>query len=174
MTEEEQKIRDFKKISQPREHKVNGSLGVYDAYKWIRKNKWLNIGQQLTEHQFYSIIRQINLILAQDLLKGKVVKLPYNMGVLELRKSIRRIDIVNGKLVTTLPIDWDRTLKLWAEYGKSSTLIRQENREVFRVKYSVKNSNYKNKSYYEFTITRSIKKALKDRIKNKQVDAYIL
>jgi len=46
------------------------------------------------------------------------------MGVLELRKSIRRIDIVNGKLVTTLPIDWDRTLKLWAEYGKSSTLIR--------------------------------------------------
>jgi len=46
------------------------------------------------------------------------------MGKLELRKSLRRLDIVNGKLVTSLPIDWDRTLKLWAEEGKSNILIR--------------------------------------------------
>jgi len=47
---------------------VLNSLGIYDAYKWIRKNKWLNIGQALTEHQFYTIIRSINKLLAQDLI----------------------------------------------------------------------------------------------------------
>jgi hypothetical protein len=44
----------------PRYYKVNNSLGVYDAYKWIRKNKWFNIGRPLKEHEFYSIIRKVN------------------------------------------------------------------------------------------------------------------
>ena len=31
-----------------------------DAYKWIRKNKWLDIGSPVSEHDFYKIIRGIN------------------------------------------------------------------------------------------------------------------
>lgn len=171
---EEQKINEFKKVTYPRQHKVLNSLGIYDSYKWIRKNKWLNIGQSLTEHQFYTIIRSINKLLAQDLIQGKEIKFPYNMGKLELRKSLRRLDIVNGKLVTSLPVDWDRTLKLWAEEGKSNILIRQEDREVFKVLYPKRAANYTNKGFYQFKINRSIKVALKDKIKNKQIDAYIL
>ena len=45
-------LKEIKKVNQSRVHKVNNSLGVYDAYKWIRKNKWLNIGRALTEHEF--------------------------------------------------------------------------------------------------------------------------
>ena len=33
-----------------RNHKITNSLGVYDSYKYIRKNKWLDIGRPLTEH----------------------------------------------------------------------------------------------------------------------------
>ena len=32
------------KVSKPRKQTISGSLGVYDAYSWIRKNNWLNIG----------------------------------------------------------------------------------------------------------------------------------
>jgi hypothetical protein len=42
--------RKILKLNEPRKHKVRNSLGVYDAYKYIRKNKWFNIGIPLTEH----------------------------------------------------------------------------------------------------------------------------
>ena len=37
--EEEEFRRYVRRASGPRKHKVTGSLGVYDAYKWYRKNK---------------------------------------------------------------------------------------------------------------------------------------
>jgi len=41
------------------------------------------------------------------------------MGTLEVRKRPTRVAIVDGKLVTNLPIDWDATLKLWYEDEES-------------------------------------------------------
>ena len=35
--------REVLKVDKPRVHKVKNSLGVYDAYKWLRKNKWLDM-----------------------------------------------------------------------------------------------------------------------------------
>ena len=32
------------KVDGPREHKVRNSWGIYDAYKYTRKNKWFDIG----------------------------------------------------------------------------------------------------------------------------------
>lgn len=41
--QEEEEYKQFRrerlKLNEPREHKVKGSLGVYDAYKWYRKHK---------------------------------------------------------------------------------------------------------------------------------------
>lgn len=37
------------------------------------------------------------------------------MGRLEIRKYDARITLQEGKVVTNLPIDWDKTLKLWSE-----------------------------------------------------------
>ena len=70
MTYEEFKSR-IQHLSSPRKHKVTNSIGVYSAYKFIRKNKWLNIGRPLTEHEFYSIIRKINDYFADSLLHGE-------------------------------------------------------------------------------------------------------
>ena len=44
-------LNSIKKVNEPRKHKVNNSIGVYSAYKWIRKNRWLNLGRCLTEHE---------------------------------------------------------------------------------------------------------------------------
>lgn len=165
------------KVNQPRTHKVTGSLGVYDAYKYIRKNKWLNIGRALTEHEFYTIIRQINNLLVENFLKGHDIELPHRLGKLELRKYKKRVSIVNGEIYTNLPIDWDRTLKLWAEDKESydnKLLIRAEERELFKVLYNKSKANYNNKSFYEFDINRDFKRRLKQRIKDGLLDAYSL
>jgi nucleoid DNA-binding protein len=55
----------------------------------------------------------VNQLLAKELVKGVEVKLPYGFGSLEIRKRPSRLSIVEGKLVTNLPVDWNATLNLW-------------------------------------------------------------
>ena len=165
------------RVNEPRKHKIRNSNGVYDAYKWIRKNKWLNIGRPVTEHEFYSIIRKVNNLLADNLLNNKDIELPCRMGRIELRKYDSRITIHNGKVLTNLPVDWDRTLKLWAEDEKSykdRVLVKMEEKEIFKVLYNKKDANYNNKSFMHFEVNRDLKRRLKQKIKAKAVDAFKL
>lgn len=176
-----EEIDDFRKkvlkLNESRTHKVRNSNGVYNAYKWVRKNKWLNIGRPVTEHEFYTIVRQVNNLLAENILSGEDIVLPHRLGTIELRKYDTRISICNGKVVTNLPIDWDRTLKLWSEDEeayKDRTLIKMEEKEVFKVFYNKRTANYENKSFMQFEINRDLKRRLKQRIKNKLVDGFLL
>lgn len=165
------------KVDGPRKHKVRNSWGIYDAYKYTRKNKWFDIGQPVTEHQFYSIIRKINNYLADLLLQGHDIELPCRMGTIEVRKYDARISFKNGKVKTNLPIDWDRTLKLWAEDDesyKNKILVRMEEKETFKVFYNKKTANYENKSFMQFEVNRDLKGRLKQKIKDKAVDAFKL
>ena len=174
--------KDFKSAIQglqnTRTHKVTNSLGSYDAYKYIRKNKWFNIGRPLTEHEFYQIIRRINNYLAEELINGNDVIFPNRMGKLELRKrnSLPVID-KNGNLKVTYAIDWDNTLKLWYEDEEAfnnKTLVRLPERNIFRIKYNKNTANYNNKSFMEFQVNRNIKVRLKQKIKNNEIDAFNL
>lgn len=174
-------FREFRKkvlkVNQSRTHKVSGSNGVYDAYKWTRKNKWLNIGEPVTEHDYYAVIRQVNDYLAESLLKGNDITLPCRMGSIELRKYDVRISMRDGKLKTNLPIDWDRTLKLWAEDEdsfKQKMLIKMEEKEIFKVLYNRRKANYENQSFYTFDVNRDIKVKLKQKIKDRAIDAFKL
>lgn len=81
----------------------------------------------------------------------------------------------NGKLHTNLPIDWDRTLKLWAEDEeayKEKMLVKVEEKEIFKVFYNKGKANYNNKSFYEFEVNRDLKRRLKQRIKDGLIDAF--
>lgn len=163
------------KVNESRVHEVRNSLGIYDSYKWIRKNKWLDIGRPLTEHEFYTIIRQINNLFADNIIEGNDIHLPHRMGDIELRKYENIIEFRNGVLVDSLPIDWDRTLKLWyedEEAYKNKTLIKMEEKETFRVFYNKRTANYENKSFMQFEANRNLKLRLKQKIKNKTIDAF--
>ena len=165
-------------LQENRTHKITNSLGVYNAYKFIRKNKWFNIGRPLTEHEFYQIIRRVNNYLAEELVNGNDIIFPNRMGKLELRKrnSLPIID-KNGSLKVTYAIDWDNTLKLWyndKEAFNNKTLVKLPERSIFRVKYNKDTANYKNKSFIEFQINRDIKTRLKQKIKNNEIDAFNL
>ena len=165
------------KVNSPRIHRVRNSLGIYDAYKWVRKNKWLNIGRPVTEHEFYAIVRQVNNLIAGNLLNGEDIVLPHRLGTIELRKYNTKISIRDGKLITNLPIDWDRTLKLWSEDEdayKNRTLVKMEEKEIFKVFYNKKSANYNNKSFMQFEVNRDLKRRLKQKIKSKAIDAFKL
>ena len=167
----------IKKVSSNRTHRVNNSVGVYDLYKIIRKNHWYNIERSLTEKEFYSIIRTFNKHIADELSKGNDFTLPYKMGTLEIRKYSPNITIKDNKLNTPLPIDWDKTLKLWYEDKESynkKTLIRSDVKERFRLIYNKSKAEYINKSFYELRFNREIKKKLKQNIKEGLIDAFLL
>ena len=174
--------KDFKSAIQglqnTRTHKITNSLAVYDAYKYIRKNKWFNIDRPLTEHEFYQIIRRINNYLAEELINGNDIIFPNRMGKLELRKrnSLPVID-KKGNIKVTYAIDWDSTLKLWyddEEAFNNKTLVKFPEKSIFRVKYNKSTANYENKSFMEFQVNRNIKTRLKQKIKNNEIDAFNL
>lgn len=170
-------IDSIKKVKKNRIHKVNNSFGVYDSYKWIRKNKWLNIGKPITEHQFYTIIRSINDYYSEQLSTGNSFKIPYKMGIIELRKYKSYIKEEDGKIKTNLPIDWDRTIRLWyedQESYKDKTLIKKQEKEIFKFCYNKSSAEYINKSFFNFKINRSIKIKLKENINNGIIDAFII
>lgn len=177
--EEYKKWKEFRTsvchLNEHRTYKVSGSLGVYDAYKFLRKRKWLNIGRPLTEHEFYSIIRKVNDYLADSFLHGNDIKLPHRMGRIELRKYDAKVSFDGEKVKTNLPIDWDRTLKLWyedEEAYENKTLVKVEEKEIFKVYYNRQLADYNNQSFYEFNVNRELKKRLKQRIKEGKLDAF--
>lgn len=169
-------VSKVRKLNKPKIHKITNSYGVYDAYKWIRKNHWLNIGKPLTENQFYTIIRTINKEFGHLLAKGEDIKLPKQMGSLEIRKTPTKVTIENGKLKTNYPIDWNATTKLWyedTEAFKKKSLIRREVPELYAVYYNKWNAKYNNKYFYEFFPNRNIKKELIKNVLNNQIEAFL-
>lgn len=163
------------KVNGPRKHKINNSLGVYHMYKFIRKNKWFDIGGPISEHDFYSIIRTINNYLAELLSRGHDINLPCQMGRLEIRKYDAKITLQGDRVITNLPIDWNKTLKLWSEDEdayKERTLIKMEEKEIFKVYYNRGKANYTNKSFFQFDVNRELKKKLNHRIKEGRLDAF--
>lgn len=172
-TEFEKFVNKVTKKDSPKKAKIRNSWGVYDCYRDIRKHHWYNIERPLKDHEFYSIIRGVNKLLAKEIALGNDVKLPSNMGSLELRKFKPGVKFKKGKLKNTYPIDWMKTLQLWYDDDEArinKTLVRDERDYIFYVKYNKHKSNYANQSFYEFAINRFIKKELRKNINNGNVE----
>lgn len=168
----------IKKVNHPKKYKVNNSLGIYDGYKYYRKNKPKSKEYVLTESQYFAITRKINLLLAEEIIQGHDVKLPHRMGSIELRKNSRSIKIgKDGKVRTNLPIDWNKTIELWyedKEAHKNKTLVKVEEKEIFKIYYNRELANYNNNSYYEFLFNKDLKIRLSQKIKEGSIDALYL
>ena len=167
-----------RKASIHREHKVRNSVGIYSGYKYYRKNKPKDKKYILTESQYFAITRQINNLLADDIVKGIEVKLPHRMGTIEIRKYNKSIRIdENGNIKTNLPIDWDGTLNLWyedKESYKNKTLLRLDEHEIYKVLYNKEEANFNNRSFYEFVFNRDLRLRLKHNIKQGIIDALLI
>lgn len=164
-----------KNVTESRTHKVKDSIGIRQIFLFVQKNKWFNRGKAVREQQFQQIVRNVNNLLTQELIDGKVIKFPQGMGALELRKLQNTARIVDGKLKVSYPIDWDATLKLWYEDQEAlqnKTIVRVTDKEVFKILYNKTAANYPNKGFFEFKVNRDIKVRLKRRIKQGRIEAF--
>lgn len=175
--EEQEFLNKVRKVKESRNHKVKNSYGIYDGYKFYRKNKPKDPKYVLTESQYFAITRKVNKFLAEALSKGEDVILPFRLGRIEVRKYESRITWDGKKVKSNLPIDWDRTLKLWyedKEAFKNKTLIKVEEKEIYKVYYNRNIAEYKNKSFYQFNINKDLKRKLKQTIKEGSLDAFMI
>ena len=159
-----------------KKYKINKSFGNKQAWRWIKKHKWLNIGQPITEKQFGIIVKTINKALVDKLLNGSDIIFPNKMGKLELSKYRTQVKFENGRLKTNRPIDWSRTTKLWNEdpiSKKNKVLVRYETPYIYRVDYRKLSKSFKNQSFFQFDICRDFKLKLKNKINNNQLDAFL-
>lgn len=175
------KFDDFRvrmlKANTPKIFKVRNSYGNKKAWRWLKKNKWLNLGQPITERQFGIIIKTINKYLVDRLLEGHDIDLPCGMGKIELRKYNPKFKYINGKMETSLPIDWLETLKLWYEDKEAKDkkfLIRRENKTMFKIRYNKEKCKYNNQIFYQFKAHRDVRKRLSEKIKNNDIDAFLI
>ena len=156
-------------------HKIRNSLGVYNGYKFYRKNKPKDKKYILSESQYFAIIRQINNHLVDEIVKGNEIKLPLRMGTIEIRKYEKKIKIdENGKVITNLPVNWDETLKLWyedSEAYKNRILVRRDEQEIYKILWNKENVNFNNRSFYEFAFNKELRMRLKHNIRKGIIDA---
>lgn len=168
-------IKEIKKVKGKRKHNVNNSYGTKSAFFYYRKIRPQEHKYVLTDLEYMHIIRAINNRLRDFLIEGKDIHLPEKMGQLEVRKRQNSISFKDGKMHTTLPVNWEATLKLWHEDPEcyaTRTLVREEDRETFKVYYNKNKANYNNKSFYQFSTNREIKIGLKNNIKLNKLDAF--
>lgn len=157
-------------------HKIRNSVGIHDIYKMLRKNKWLNIGRPLTEHEFYTIIRQVNNNIADNIKKGNTIELPSFMGTFETIKYKSSIKFVNGRLKTNLPIDWNRTLKLWEndkEAFRNKTVLRYELNYIYKLRYNPYKARFINKTVFQFKFMRTVRQGISKEIQKGKMDAIL-
>ena len=170
-------LKVIKNVCGPRTHKITNSYGVYDAFKYYRKNKIKNSKYYLNESDYFAVIREFNKHLIDVLLTGSEVPLPMLMGSLQVRKHECGVTMKDGEIKITYPIDWDKTLDLWyrdEDARDKKILIRREIGEIFRVLYIKSKAKYKNKTFYTFSTNREIKKLLKLSINNNKTDAFLI
>ena len=169
-------VKSIKKVTGNRAHKITNSYGVYDAFKYYRKNKPKDKKFILTESQYFAIIRGINDKLVDALSNGSDINLPERMGRIELRKySIEPRINSDGKLVYKAPVNWDATLKLWYEDEEArdnKTIIKVESDTQYKVLYNKSRAIYNNKVFYTLSVNRELRKKIYTAAKNGTLDAF--
>lgn len=171
-------MKRVRRASEHRVYRIRNSYGVYDAYKWYRRHRPDEHRYVLTESQYFSIVRNINNILAGMIVSGEDVRLPCRMGSIQLRKFDRRVGVrPDGSVTTNLPVDWDSTLRMWYDdreaYDKR-ILIRLDERELFKICYIKGDANYTNRTFYDIVFNKGMKTELKKNIKAGGIDAFAM
>lgn len=158
------------KVSSPRQTKQTNTFNSKFLIRSIRKNH--PEAKVLTEDAYSRMMRRIGELLIEDMFKGHPIKLPYNMGEIAIYSNMGKIYKREGKLIRTMPINWDNTLRLWHSNSKAAenhTLVRDLPSKVYRIRYKTERVGYKNRQYYKFIPNRTLKLQLKELLIN-QID----
>ena len=181
MIKEEQKFKEFiaqvKKVKGNRKHQITNSYGVIDGFNYYKTIKPNNKEYNITIQDYRKLIRQINKRLAEALLEEGQIILPHALGRLEIRKYKPSVKFKNGKILNTMPIDWNSTLSLWhqdEESRNNKQLVRKIESWIYRIHYNRYKADYSNKSFYKFHTNRNLKLKIKNKINEGNLEAFLV
>jgi hypothetical protein len=157
-----------------RVHKAKRDYGITDYYKFYTKNN------KITKDIYSKIITEynneiINLIIEDNM----IYQIPFLGFEIVIKKDKRKPKIVNGKLISNIPIDFKATKELWAsnpECKEKKLLVRHNNSHssgyVFRIYCKKFKSQLKNRSLLKFKPNRKFQRQLSARIKDENKDNF--
>lgn len=166
------------KQTDKRTHRVKTDYGMFDYYKFFSKNSDIEVSAQ----SFSAIIREYNSFVRDSLSKkGAPYLIPNKMGLIELRKHKAEVSIdENGKLKSTLPVNWQETRKLWKENPgakekgiKIKFVNTHSDGYTFKFTYLRSKAKYKHKSIYRLRFNRLMKRQLSQSIFSNSIDAFL-
>lgn len=146
-------------------------------FKYYRKHRPRKSRFVMTEVTFSSIINAVCAEIAEVILQGEIIQLPFRMGKLSLvsRDSCNYFD-EDGKFHMTGAIDWPSTHKLWYEDPESRAnkkLVRLETSTIYRVRYWKQTACYTNKSIISFSTCRTLKAEIRKRVQDNKLNCLI-
>jgi hypothetical protein len=151
-----------------RNHRIHSHFGANDFYKHYSSN-----GGTLSRKDFGTVLKSINLKIAEKILDGYFFKMPSRMGILSVTRRKEFIGFKDGKAVTNRPIDWRSTIELWEkdpESKEQKKLVRYLNKHtngwIYKIAYNRHYANYTNKTVYSLKINRKINRELGENIFN--------
>lgn len=155
--------------------KIEACVTTRDIHNMLCANKWYG-GEYIDRAQFHNVVNAVNTILADHMAQGHMIKLPCQMGYIELRKTPLNPYITKeGKLKIPYSPDWKATLDLWkvdAEAKANKTLIRRVQKYAFSFIYNKKRAKYNNKIFYKLNINRPVLRRMLRSTSNGEVDAF--
>jgi hypothetical protein len=120
--------------------------------------------------EYLLIAAEFNQFLISQVLKGKEVTLPSNMGTLAIIGRKTKIKFEEGKVLGLAP-DWVRTKQYWLDNPKAKAkkkILFHENNHTDGVRYkflwSKKRVLVPNKTMYALRLTRANKRAVSKKI----------
>ena len=158
-----------------RKFKIKNSLGVYDAYRAYRKNRFKNKLSTIKVKDYYKIIDKVNLKLAEIFINEGYLDLPMGMGTLYVAKIPEKYYFKDGKFELYRPVDWNSTLKYWytnKEAFENKEIIRYDKLIQTKIFYKKKTATYKNRFCIFFEPNTFLKKALRKNVELGKVIIY--
>ena len=173
----EEFLKRSKNVSGNRTHKITGSQNTISGFYYYRKIRPKESQFVLKDIEYLSIIREMNNLMADSLIKNKSVKLPSGFGKLEIIKvePISWIDKDNN-FKTNRMIDMNSTFKLWyddKEARENKTIVRYDDDFIFRIKYSTRGRLYKYNKYFSIQFNRELRQKLTAVIRIGNYDTYL-
>lgn len=154
------------------------AVKLTDVYKFYCKKYGTASITGVTQHTFSAVIKEFNLYIGDQIIKGDRMILPFGLGTLEVEKKKQRYQVNDGKINTKpLMIDWPSTYEYWKkneEACKSKKLLYYTNDHSDNYRYKIRWDKYgilANKiRIYSFDATRHLSRRLAAYINDPETD----
>lgn len=173
-------------------NKLQVDYGLPDYYKFY-KSRYMDVDRSavglsqkqydVSRKEYHAIICEFNLEIRRLIVdEAYDFRMPFNIGIIGLRKYKPNIKIIDGKIVTNnFPINPRETRKLWdsnPEAKEKKMYVRYTNKHsdgyVFTIHHFRNSAKFKNKTFYRFEFLRHFQREVSNRAKEKSIDAFIL